>query len=175
MKRVSLLLLSFTFAALLSCSKKADHENATPSQNQASSQGQAEQIEIKAKIISLSPFRLQSNQLQERTAASKATGQQVVGYVLDSKSTSSRSAKEGNTGDPSAKEMPIGDRGYFLVGDCYRYGTLICATDDPNNCLFSECPPGMCVGFDPICPGPGGGMARQSEGSGTVILKFPKN
>ena len=146
MKKVFLALLPISIA-LLSCTKNSKEEAPISSRDEDQS------IQINAKVVSIKPFRLQSIQLKEVSATIRGTEKATTGYILN------------------GVEMPPADvqRGYFLVGDCYRYGSLICAGD----CIFIECPVGQCIGFDPICPEPGGGIARKAPGS-EVLLKFPK-
>lgn len=126
----------------------------------------ANEIILKAKIVSLNPLKLESPYLVEKTAVIKGTNIQTYGYVLKETGTIPRNVAPA---DPCWKI----ESGWFFYGRCAVYGTMF--TDCSGNQAFAPC--GFnCVGFHDICPPDEDDWMAQSPDKRitTVELKFSK-
>lgn len=151
------LLLFCSLIAFASCSKQADLENNKQRASASTQVADDGSIIVTAKIISTNPLKLESDSILEKAAVNKETGEITYGYVY----------KYG-VNDPNAKLPSPMDRGYYLVGACFRYGTMYHGDNGVD--LFVPC--GMsCVGFNDICPPDGDGYVRQAQ---TLTLKFSR-
>ncbi len=141
---IQILLLSLT---MLACSKSSN--------DSLQSEKKPEQVVKNARgisytISSRSPFRISSDQLKEVDLV--LNGKQTYGYIL--KDPEDSNSLVSSLAEPSCGTMTTG---YFFCGNCLVYGTLHISCSGVY--LFHPC--GFnCIGFDDICPPPGGGIAR---------------
>jgi hypothetical protein len=109
--------------------------------------------DISYKIINVSPFRIQSDKLKEISVT--LNGKQSYGYIHTNQPNNDN--PEVNLAAPDGWSMVWG---HFFYGECLVYGCLITGNNGVQ--MFIPCGLNQCIGeaFAPICPPPGGGIAR---------------
>lgn len=138
MKKNSLLILLIAAIPFIACKKSLKDES-----EQNLNEAQANEIVLKAKIVSQNPLKLESPDLIEKTATIEGTNIKTYGYVL--KNPTNTASRNVQPVDPCWKI----ENGWFLYGRCAVYGTMF--TDCSGNQLFSPCG-SNCIGFHDICP-----------------------
>lgn len=156
---------------VFSCSKD-QHSNTIENNENSENNEFLTQLKVEPDALTITAqvtdsFKLVSPYLKTATAVDSSTGKELSGYVVNS----SYNPIDYDS-DCCGEESGGGNitYGWFYWNDCLVYGKMF--TADNGTTYFVPC--GInCIGFDPVCPKGGDGMARKANS--LVTLKFGRS